>query len=115
MKIFYISPSSMPSKSANLVHVLNQVEGFSQNGYQIEVFFRRNILFQKNLIKNTINQYGIKSKDIKFSSIFSPFNLGVSFLITLRTFPILFFKRKNLIISRNLYAAYFLECCLIKR
>ena len=115
MRIFYISPSSMPSKAANLVHVLNQVEGFSQNGYQIELFFRRNILFDKDLIKKTTKKYGINSKGIKYSSIFSPFNLGISLIITLRSFPILFFKRKNLIISRNLYAAYFWGVLFNKR
>ena len=93
MKIFYISPSSIPSKAANVVHVLNQVEGFVQNGYEVEVFFRRKKLFDRKLSLKISNDYAINYKSIKYTSIFSPFNFGVLALITLRSLKILFYKK----------------------
>lgn len=115
MKIFYISPSFIPSKAANVVHVLNQVEGFVENGYEVEVFFRRKTLFDKKLPLMISHEYCIKGKSIKYSSIYSPINFGTLALITLRSLKILFYKKDNLIISRNLYASFFYGFILNKK
>tara|TARA_B100001989_G_C24532103_1_gene462205 strand:- start:13 stop:1161 length:1149 start_codon:yes stop_codon:yes gene_type:complete len=115
MKIFYISPSSIPSKAANVVHVFNQVEGFVENGYEVEVFFRRKNLFEKNLPLKISNDYDIKDKKIKFRSIFLPVNFAILAFITLRSLKILFYKKDNLIISRNLYASLFYGIILNKK
>ena len=115
MKVFYISPSSIPSKSANSVHVLNQVEGFTENGFEVDLFFRRKKLFDKDLHLNIRNLYGIEEKKIKFRSIFSPFSRGLLILIFLRSLPILFSKKEYLIISRNLYASFFYGFILDKK
>ena len=88
MKIFYISPSSIPSKAANVVHVLNQAEGFTENGYEVEVFFRRKNLSYKKLPLKIRNDYFINDKNIKYSSIFSPLTYGILVLITLRSLKI---------------------------
>ena len=59
MKIIYVSSSSIPSREANTVHVLNQVNGFVELGYKVELFakssFKNNYRLE-NYLKKVGNQ-----------------------------------------------------------
>lgn len=107
--IFYISPSSIPSKSANSIHVLLQCEAFSKLGYKVKLYFRRSIKSKKQTKLYIKNDRGINLNDIELKSIYSPVDLATSLFITLRALPSLFIDKKNLIISRNLYTSYLIS------
>ena len=107
MKIFYISPSLVPSKSANSIHVINQVSAFQSLNYDITLFAARSIYKKKFLSSLIYQNYGIEIN--KIESIFSPTKRFYEFLIA---FKAVFFclKEKDIyIISRNLYASCFLS------
>ncbi len=107
MRIFYITPSIIPSRAANVVHVLSQVEGFSSLGYEVSIYFQRKIISNKKLILNLKRDYFMPSQKIKYKSFYSPFNFASSLLITILALPILFYRKECLIISRNLYSSFF--------
>ena len=107
MRIFYITPSIIPSRAANVVHVLSQVDGFSSLGYEVFIYFQRKIISNKKLILNLKRDYLMPSQKIKYKSFYSPFNFASSLLITILALPILLYRKECLIISRNLYGAFF--------
>ena len=39
MKVLYVSPSLLPSRAANSIHVISQSKGFIENGYEIDLKF----------------------------------------------------------------------------
>lgn len=38
MKVYYISPSTIPSRAANSIHVINMSEGLTQLGHEVTLF-----------------------------------------------------------------------------
>jgi glycosyltransferase involved in cell wall biosynthesis len=114
MKVYYISPSVIPSRSANSIHVANMCEGLSQLGYEVVLFACSNLYnsfkYQEGQLKKV---YGINSNKIKLKIFHSRKNRGIEFFIAL--YASMFFmldliknSTPQYIISRNLYAAVFL-------
>lgn len=111
-KICYISSSSLPSQSANSIHVINMVKSISKT-YKVEVFARSSKFFHN---KNKINQEIIKFynlekyPNIDLNLIYYPFPRFIELFITL------YFLYKNLlnysniekILSRNLFSSFVL-------
>ncbi|WP_413683895.1 glycosyltransferase family 4 protein [Prochlorococcus sp. MIT 1011] len=109
MNIIYISPSFLPSDSANSIHVLNQVQAIAKKGHKVTLFAARNI-FRKKIFENALyEKYFPLSNNIKLSTIFSISNRSIEFFIALDSIIKLIFSRSKYIISRNLYASLFLS------
>jgi glycosyltransferase involved in cell wall biosynthesis len=113
MKVYYISPSTIPSRSANSIHVVNMCEGLNQLGYEVVLFAHSNSCNSLNCQKQLKNIYGVDNRKINLKIFRSKKNRGVEFIIALRA--LIFFildliknTEPKYIISRNLYAATFL-------
>lgn len=111
MQVYYISSSIIPSKRANTVHVLSMCRALTNMGYKTTLFARSNT---KNLKKIISDIYGLHSD--QFSTIVtSPiFKRGTELYIAIKVFYNFFNlkkseKKSNLIISRNLFAAFLLN------
>tara|TARA_B100000212_G_scaffold315529_1_gene269767 strand:- start:49 stop:1158 length:1110 start_codon:yes stop_codon:yes gene_type:complete len=98
----------MPSQSANSIHVINQCLGLAKKNFKVILY----ILSSKiNINESEIKKfYGIKSKKIKIKYFYNfiPFakNLQINFLFLFNIYSI---NKNDLIISRNLYASFFLS------
>ena len=117
MYIFYISPSVLPSRMANSVHVLKQCDSLAKNNSdKIIYLFSKRSIKDKRLFEQTIKKkYDLKSKNIKFITYFSRFNsFHIIFLAIISIFFVIFLNPK-IIISRNLYASFFLSKFLKKK
>ena len=64
MKLSYISPSNLPSRTANSIHVIMQCKAFSDIGLKVTLYAKRKYAEQqKTLLKIkelTCNDYGFK-------------------------------------------------------
>jgi glycosyltransferase involved in cell wall biosynthesis len=113
MKIYYISPSTIPSRSANSIHVVNMCEGLNEIGYKVTLFAHANS-DDSSSGKNVLwENYGVNSDNIELKMIYSKIKNGIELLIALKSLSSLFFdffknSLPKYIISRNLYAALFL-------
>jgi len=113
MKVYYISPSTIPSRSANSIHVVNMCEGLNQLGCEVVLFAHSNSYNSLNCQKQLKNIYGVDSRGINLKVFHSKKNRGIEFIIALNALICFIFDLiKNIepqyIISRNLYAATFL-------
>jgi glycosyltransferase involved in cell wall biosynthesis len=113
MKVYYISPSTIPSRSANSIHVVNMCEALTQLGHHVTLFARSKLLNRVDLEKKVQEFYGIDSKDINIVAVRCNTTRGVELGISLRALSRFFkelitLKLPDIIISRNLYAAIFL-------
>ena len=112
MNIYYISPSVIPSKSANSIHVVYMCEALVKLGHKVTLFGVSN---NQKISNNYINDYyGINSIDISLSLIFNRFGKGVELSIAI--FSIFKYiidsyngPKPEIVIARNLYAAIFLS------
>ena len=67
MNLLYISPSVLPSKSANSVHVMRMCNAFSNLGIEVELLHKKGI---KNYKSNQIfDFYGVDNNKFKLNSI----------------------------------------------
>lgn len=104
MKIVYIANSSIPSKSANSIHVMKMCEAFKENGIDVELIVPN--IGEYNLLTTNINEfdfYGILSKfDINYEKSVSYEPVGFyqylfSFLSVIKAL----FKKPDIIMTRN--------------
>jgi glycosyltransferase involved in cell wall biosynthesis len=113
MKVYYISPSTIPSRSANSIHVANMCEGVSQLGHEVILFAHSNLCNSVSCQQQLKDSYGIDNSKIKLKIFHSKQNKGIEFFIALyalMNFILDLIKNRapQYIISRNLYAAIFL-------
>src|SRR3990170_2027091 len=111
MKIYYISPSVMPSRSANSVHVARMCEAFSLLGHEVILFFCRSIKEKRRLRETIEDYYGVNLKNVQMESIFrhsnKAINLQIAFMALSKLFRTLLIRNdKGIILSRNLYASF---------
>jgi glycosyltransferase involved in cell wall biosynthesis len=110
--VLYISPSILPSRSANSIHVVNMCEALSQLRYRV-ILLSAAKKYPFNYKKVFGKYYGVCSKNIRVVSYYSMLYKGVEIGIALRsliTFFIVCIKgdKPAAIISRNIYAALLL-------
>jgi hypothetical protein len=107
--IYYVSPSVLPSRSANSIHVIMQCSALAEMGHPVLVYAQRSIRDQGLQHAAIDEKYGIASQAIEFRTFYSSISKGSVFRIALIATRDLFLKPNNgLILSRNLYAAFFL-------
>jgi glycosyltransferase involved in cell wall biosynthesis len=108
VNIYYISPSVIPSRSANSIHVISMCEALNQLGHRVFLFASsEGLIKNKRLISDF---YGIKSDNITLHLNPTKFKKGIELSIAIYAFyKFIFDKSKNnvpkIIFSRNLYAA----------
>lgn len=105
----YISPSLLPSRSANSIHIIHQCEALCRVGIQVILFAKRDKLQKKDLKIRLERAYGTKLKAVLLETVFTPWARATSISIALSAVAKLFFREHpNVILSRNLYAAFLL-------
>lgn len=111
--IHYISPSILPSESANSVHVIMQVRALADCGFRVTLYACRSVREKKDLVRSIQAQYAVNFDDICMVTCFvkSVF-MSTSKVALLALFRLVSNRRPNLIISRNLYATYILGVLL---
>ncbi len=113
MKVSYISPSSIPSKTANSVHVIMQCHALMKVGMDVRLYANRTIPDNKDLRSSLLSCYGINLKNIQIKTFFTRFNKGVNILIALYSLWHLFTNKwPDVILSRNLYASFIIAVIL---
>lgn len=107
--IYYISPSIFPSNSANSIHVINQCNAFANLNYEVTLYAKRSIKNDFDLKKIIKKDYGVDCKLWKLKTFFLNLPFADSFLISLISLEVILKKNGSLILSRNLYASFFLS------
>jgi len=112
MKVYYISPSTIPSRAANSIHVVNMCEGLSQLGYEVVLFAHTELLAPATRMQELENTYGIAGSEIELAFYSAKHTRGIECVIALYAFirfisDLIKNTRPNYIISRNLYGAVF--------
>jgi len=113
MDVVYLSPSDMPSRTANSVHVIRMVEAFCQNGSDVSLYVNRTVNENPENLHNLLEKYyGVKLPSVRIYSIklwfksAATLQLAIYSVISLTRYV---FSKKCLVLSRNLYAAYILS------
>ena len=109
LKIIYISPSEFPSQAANYVHVVLQSEALSSINKKVTLVGMRSkkSLSSKQAERETIETFDLESKDLEFKLCGFNLPFAKNFLIALYSLGILLKQPASAIISRNLYACFF--------
>lgn len=111
MNIFYISSSSFPSRRANAVHVMNMCKALNNLSFRVTLFIRSE---SKDCKKFIFDNYEINPELINIIETTPLLKRGTELFIALKSltrYLLLNTLEKNsiLIISRNIFAAYFLS------
>ncbi len=109
MKLYYLANARIPTEKAHGIQIMKMCEAFAYKGIKVELVLpkRKNLAFKKI---NPYNYYGVK-KNFKIKKLpcwdlvnkFSPFGLWLEiFSFSLVSFFYLFFKKSDLIYSRDI-------------
>ena len=112
--IYYISPSTIPSRSANSIHVINMCEAITQLGNKVLLFANSNDPDSNSVHQQISTFYGANISKISVNIFRSKKIKGLEFGIAINSFIRFFIdwikgRPPEIIISRNLYAALFLS------
>ena len=122
MRLYYISPSLIPSRTANSIHVVRMCEALSSLGNKVTLFTCREEGGTGNLRETIENYYGTTLNNVRINSFPLLFKRAMNLQIAIKSvwrclLEVSSGNRPDLIISRNLYAAYFvthiIKCPLI--
>lgn len=113
MKFTYISPSELPSRAANSVHVIMQCAALSQvSGVDLTLYAKRKVLEHENLIPAIQKTYGVDLSNVRVVS-FAKGRRGANIRIAILALWDLFRRPwPDVILSRNLYASYIIGVIL---
>jgi glycosyltransferase involved in cell wall biosynthesis len=109
MRLVYISPSVVPSRAANSVHVVMQCEALINKGADVVLYARRAIPKEEDLPDTILSAYGVDLCKARIVSFYSRFKLATNLRIAVHAlWDLMRRKWPDAIISRNLYASYFI-------
>jgi glycosyltransferase involved in cell wall biosynthesis len=107
MKLIYISPSVVPSRTANSVHVVMQCEALINKGADVVLYARRAIPKNEDLPDTILSAYGVDLRKARIVSFYSRFNLATNLRIAVHAlWDLMRRKWPDALISRNLYASF---------
>lgn len=107
MSFHYISPSTLPSRSANSVHVAWQCDGLCRAGAEVVLYAKRATPEATQLATALHSAYGVRHPALHFETIYSASNRGGNLRIACHAVrSIRHASRNDSILSRNLYAAF---------
>jgi glycosyltransferase involved in cell wall biosynthesis len=104
----------MPSRSANSIHVIRMCEALASLGHDVTLFVNRTIRQVDDLKLLLENFYGVSLEGVKLVSFYSPLSSALNLQIALFSTCYLIFNAikgnvPQVVISRNLYASFFLH------
>ena len=114
MKILYISPSTIPSRAANTIHIINQCDALSRNN-EVTLICHSNFSKKKDIYKYVRKNFQLSFKKVKLITLPKFISLGINFFIALLAVINRNKSEFDLIISRNLYASFIFSCILKRR
>lgn len=107
--IHYVSPSVLPSRSANSVHVMLQCDGLRRAGAAVTLYARRSIADEGVLGAAIEQAYGIERGTLGLVTCHARSHRGDSMRIAAMALRrLLALPASTLVLSRNLYASYVL-------
>lgn len=117
MKVYYISPSTIPSRAANSIHVVNMCEGLTQLGHEVVLFAHSDSRSAEECHQKLGKNYGISSFDISLQISPSIKGKAIELIISINALLIFVLDtlkgaQPNYIISRNIYSAVILGLVL---
>jgi glycosyltransferase involved in cell wall biosynthesis len=107
MQLHYISPSTLPSRAANSVHVVWQCDGLCRSGAEVTLYAKRNMPDASQLEAELRSVYGVDHPALHLDTFYSNSRRGDSLLIAYHSARAI--RRAGhgeSILSRNLYAAF---------
>jgi hypothetical protein len=107
MRFHYISPSVLPSRAANSVHVTLQCEALARAGAEVTLYAKRGEPEADRLPARLAESYGIDPNGIRLETYFSAGARGDTLRIAAMAAARLP-ARPEAVLSRNLYAAFYL-------
>lgn len=109
MRLAYISPSVLPSRSANSIHVVQQCDALASTGAQVTLFAKRQSAGAGRLRAEVQRAYGAGLEGVRLRTVFTPWSRANNITITLHAvFHALPGRRFDGILSRNLFASFLL-------
>lgn len=113
-EIYYISSSHFPSREANLVHVLSQVSAFDFSSFRLTLFLSTSLKSKAEVFESVERDFDIDLSEVNLKLLYFPFaRFRNIFLGFFSAFHILLSK-SGMIISRNLFASFFLSLIGVK-
>ncbi len=106
MRILYISNSTIPSRTANSIHVMKMCQAFSHNGHEV-ILLAPDIKHKyESGINNIFEFYGVKD-NFKIKKLWYPNVIGGGLIYTLAIFFYLLLAKKfDLVYGRFLHGCY---------
>jgi len=109
MRVHYISPSTLPSRTANSIHVVWQCDGLARAGAQVTLYAKRSVADARLLPAALAASYGIDADGLDIVSYFSRGTLADNARIAaLAIGRLRHVSASEPVLSRNLYAAFVL-------
>ena len=106
-RLQYISPSLLPSRSANSVHVMHQCNGLAQIGVNVTLYAKRTQPDSFELTSQLQESYGIDTRNWNLNTFHSEISHADTLRIALMAVrPVLRAPRCEIVLSRNLHAAW---------
>jgi glycosyltransferase involved in cell wall biosynthesis len=116
MNIAYITPSVMPSRSANSIHVARMCNAFNDLGHTVTLFVKRSVPERKKFCQKIEEYYGVSLDKTSVFSFYCDNDKGTTFGIAILALPRLLGSRNfDVILSRNLYVSYVLSFFSVQR
>lgn len=106
MLVHYISPSVIPSRSANAVHVAKQCDALARQCAEVRCYARRSTAGAGAAEQRIRDDYGLTSPNLVWKTHFLPFNRAITFCIALHALLKILPSPNRFVLSRNLYASY---------
>lgn len=108
-RVHYISPSLLPSRSANSVHVMLQCDGLTKVGAEVALYAQRSIHDNTRFKKVLHDFYGVDTHSWKLVTCSPAISHASTLQIAIKAvLSILKAPKNELTISRNLYASLIL-------
>lgn len=108
MKLAYISPSVLPSRSANSIHVTQQCDALAKEGARVTLFAKRESRDTGGLRAAVKAAYGVDFGGVELRTVYTPFERANNFVIAAHALLHVLFSRFDAVLSRNLFASFFL-------
>ena len=109
MRFTYISPSVLPSRSANSVHVVWQCDALARAGAELTLYARRTVPTPRDLVPALQTAYGVNAANWRLVSYHSRMNRAeTARTAALAVADMARRPRADVVLSRNLYAAFVL-------
>lgn len=109
MRFHYISPSILPSRAANSVHVVWQCDGLCRAGVEVSLYAKRAMPDAAALGTALKVSYGVEQRALRLDTVYSASTRGDNLRIARHAIAAVRQQgREAGILSRNLYAAFVL-------